>query len=135
MKFAMRHGHYHQKAKRNLLIPAQDVHVTRMEGKKFSSPSGMTPSQVPNGLQGLTRLEEMLIARVFPVISVYTKPGGQKAYKGHCINFSQVIQELANSLPRYPTELPVMVVSVIGKDNTYKDFTVRRSLRTQTYCL
>jgi len=44
----------------------------------------------------------MLIARVFPVISVYTKPGGQKAYKGHCSNFSQDIQELANSLPRYP---------------------------------
>jgi len=90
MKFAMRHGHYHQKAKRNLLISAQDVHVTRMEGKKFSSQSGMTPSQVPNELQGLTRLEEMLIARVFPVISVYTKPGGQKAYKGHCINFLKI---------------------------------------------
>ena len=68
----------------------------------------------------------MLIAHVFPVISVYTKPGGQKAYKGHCIDFSQDIQELANSLPRYPGELPVIVVSVKGKDNTYKDLTVRR---------
>ena len=94
--------------------------------KKFSSQNGMTPSQVPNELQGLTQLEEMLIARVFPVISVYTKPGGQKAYKGHCINFSQDIQELANSLPTYPSELPVIVVSVKGKDNTYKDLTVRR---------
>ena len=58
----------------------------------------MTPSQVPNELQGLTQLEEMLIPHVFPVISVYTKPGGQKAYKGHCINFFQDIQALANSL-------------------------------------
>ena len=57
----------------------------------------MVPSQVPNELQGLTQLEEMLIARVFPVISVYTKPGKQKAYKGHCINFSQDIQQLADS--------------------------------------
>ena len=94
--------------------------------KKFSSQNGMTPSQVPNELQGLTQLEEMLIAHVFPVLSVYTKPGGQKAYKGHCINVSQDIQELANSLPRYPSELPVVVVSVKGKDNTYKDLTVRR---------
>lgn len=81
---------------------------------------------MPNELQGLTQLEEMLIAHVFPAISTYTKPGGQKAYKGHCINFSQDIQELANSLPRYPCELPVTVVSVKGKDNTYKDLTVRR---------
>lgn len=77
----------------------------------------MTPSQVPNELQGLTQLEEMLTARVSPVISVYTKPSEQKAYKGHCINFSQDIQELANSLPRYPSELPVILVSVKGKDN------------------
>jgi len=94
--------------------------------KKFSVDNNMIPSQVPKELQGLTQLEEMLIARVFPVISVYTKPGGQKAYKGHCINFSQDIQELANSLPRYPNQLPVIVVSIKGKDNAYKDLTVRR---------
>lgn len=46
--------------------------------------------------------------------------------KGHCINFSQDIQELANSLPRNLSEMPVIVVSVKGKDNTYKDLTVRR---------
>jgi len=62
--------------------------------------------------QGLTQIEEMLIARAFPVISVYTKPGGQRAYKGHCINFSQDIQELADTLPRYPKELPIIVVTV-----------------------
>ena len=94
--------------------------------KKFSVQNNMVPSEVPVELQGLSQLEEMLIARVFPVISVYTKPGGQKAYKGHCINFSQDIQELADSLPRYPKELPVIIVSVIGKDNIYKDLTVRR---------
>ena len=38
--------------------------------KRFSSQNGMTPSQVPNELQGLTQLQEILIARVFPVISV-----------------------------------------------------------------
>ena len=41
----------------------------------------MIPSPVPKELYGLTQIEEMLIARVFPVISVYTKPGGQRAIK------------------------------------------------------
>ena len=94
--------------------------------KKFSVQNNMIPSQVPIELQGLTQLEEMLIARVFPVISVYTKPGGQKAYRGHCINFCQDIQQLADSLPRYPKDIPVIVVSVIGKDNISKDLIVRR---------
>ena len=60
------------------------------------------------------------------MISVYTKPGGQKIYKGHCINFSQDIQQLADSLPRYPSVLPVIVVSVKGKDDVFKDLRVRR---------
>lgn len=51
----------------------------------------MIPSQEPKELQGLTQLEEMLMAHAFPVISAYTKLGGQKAYKEHCINFSQDI--------------------------------------------
>ena len=44
----------------------------------------MIPSAVPLKLQNLTQFEEMLIARAFPIIHVYTKPkGGQRAYKGH----------------------------------------------------
>lgn len=51
--------------------------------KKFSTENSMIPSPVPKELQGLTQFEEMLIARAFPVIHVYTKPrGGQRAYKG-----------------------------------------------------
>ena len=59
--------------------------------KKLSGENNMIPSQEPKELQGLTQLEEMLMAHAFPVISVYTKLGGQKAYKDHCINFSQDI--------------------------------------------
>ena len=94
--------------------------------KKFSAQNSMVPAQVPKELQGLTQIEEMLIARAFPVISVYTKPGGQRAYKGHCINFPQDIQELADTLPRYPKELPIIVITVEGKDNATKDLIVRR---------
>lgn len=101
---------------------------TRDKGnvKKFSVQNNMIPSPVPKELYGLTQIEEMLIARVFPVISVYTKPGGQRAYKGHCINFPQNIQQLADTLPRYPKQLPIIIVTVNGKTNTSKDLTVRR---------
>ena len=44
--------------------------------KKFSAQNSMILAQVPKELQGLTQIEEMLIACAFPVISVYTKPGG-----------------------------------------------------------
>ena len=47
--------------------------------KKFSAQNSMFPSPVPHQLQNLGQLEEMLIARTFPVMHVYTKPrGGQK---------------------------------------------------------
>ena len=94
--------------------------------KKFSAQNSMVPAQVPKELQGLTQIEEMLIARAFPVISVYTKPGGQRAYKGHCINFPQDIQKLADTLPRYPKELHIIVITAEGKNNTSKDLIVRR---------
>jgi len=63
----------------------------------------MTPSPVPLQLQGLTQFEEMLIAREFPIMHVYTKPGsGQRAYKGHVITLPQDVQQLADILPRCP---------------------------------
>ena len=58
----------------------------------------MIPSPVPHELQGLTQIEEMLIARALPIMRVYIKPGGQRGYSGHCINLPQNVKELATSL-------------------------------------
>ena len=86
----------------------------------------MIPSPVPKQLQELTQFEEMLIARAFPVMHVYTKPrGGQKAYKGHVITLPQDVQQLADVLPRCPKDLPAIVFTVSGKHNNSKDFIVR----------
>ncbi|PKY56794.1 hypothetical protein RhiirA4_549391 [Rhizophagus irregularis] len=41
------------------------------------------------GAGNLTDVEEILIGQVFPVISVYTLPGGQYAYRANIINFPQ----------------------------------------------
>ncbi|XP_066921730.1 uncharacterized protein [Clytia hemisphaerica] len=95
--------------------------------KKFSIENDMIPSKVPLELQGLTQVEEMLIARAFPIIQVYTKPnGGQKAYKGHVLTLPHDVQHIANVLPRYPSDIPVIVFKIDGKDNRSRDLRVRR---------
>lgn len=87
----------------------------------------MIPSPIPRELQGLTQFEEMLIARAFPVMHVYTKPrGGQRAYKGHVITLPQDVQQLADILARCPKDLPVIIFTINGKDNSSSDFVVRR---------
>ena len=87
----------------------------------------MIPSKVPNELQCLTQIEEMLIARVLPIMRVYVKPGGQRGYSGHCINLPQYVSEIADLLPRCPKQLPLIVVTMKGKENTFKDVIVRRA--------
>ncbi len=94
--------------------------------KKFCCENSMIPSSIPNELQNLTQIEEMLIARALPIMRVYIKPGGQRGYSGHCINLPQNVTELATSLPRYPKDLAVIIVKVKGRDNTFKDVTVRK---------
>ncbi len=86
----------------------------------------MIPDSVPLELQDLTQIEEMLIARALPIMRVYIKPGGQRGYSGHCINLPQHVEELASVLPRYPSDLSVIVIKMKGKDNTFKDVNVRR---------
>ena len=44
--------------------------------KKFSSENNMDPGVVPDELKGLTEIEEMLIAQVFTVMTVYRLRGG-----------------------------------------------------------
>ena len=53
--------------------------------KKFSKANNIHPGSVPECLQNLTQVEEMLIARVSPIMYVYRKHGGQRGYKGHVL--------------------------------------------------
>ena len=45
--------------------------------KKFSASNNMDPGYVPEELRDLTDIEEMLIAQIFPIVSVYCLRGGQ----------------------------------------------------------
>ena len=97
--------------------------------KKFSAGNQMIPSCtcIPNELQDLTQIEEMLIARALPIMNVYVKPGGQRGFSGHCINLPQQVSELAQSLPRYSKHVSLLLVTMNGKDKVFKDVIVRRS--------
>ena len=57
--------------------------------KKYSVVNDMHPGSVPPCLQQLSQVEEMLIARACPIMSVYHKHGGQRGYKGHVLNMPQ----------------------------------------------
>ncbi len=60
------------------------------EIKRFSADNNMDPGEVPEELQGLTEIEEMLIARIFPIVSVYCLRGGQYAYRGNVLSLKKI---------------------------------------------
>ena len=60
---------------------------------KFSVNNNMDPEEVPEKLQEFMKIEEMLILKVFIVISVYKLCDGQNGYRENIINFLQDIQE------------------------------------------
>ena len=70
----------------------------------------MDPGALPLELQGLTDIEEMLIARACPIMCVYRKHGGQRGYRGHVLNLPQDIQGFLNRLPRNIAQLPYLTL-------------------------
>ena len=80
--------------------------------QKFSAQNFIIPSSVPAELQNLTQIEEMLLARALPIMKVFTNVGGQRGSSGHCINLPQKVEELAQSLPRCPKDIPMIIVTM-----------------------
>ena len=65
-------------------------------------------------------------------MSLYRLPHGQYAYSGHVIKLPQNVASFANSLPRLPSELDIIVVRKEGAANTHYDFRVRRGVVIHT---
>ena len=88
----------------------------------------MDLGKVPYELRDLLEIEKMLIAQVFPMISVYKLRGSQHGYRGNVINFPQNVQEFVSKLPRHPSSLDVLVIRRQSADNSeaFRDFKVRR---------
>lgn len=102
--------------------------IDKKEPKLFSFENNMIPSVVPEELSILSQCEEILIARAFPVIQVYTKAGGSYGYKGHVINLPNNVQHIADILPHNPKDLPIIAFTVKGKNDFEKEFKVRRQV-------
>ena len=67
----------------------------------------------------------MLISAVMPIMSVYRLPHG---YSGHVVNLPQDVASFAQSLPRLPSDLDVIIVRKEGANHSHRDFRVRRGV-------
>ena len=70
----------------------------------------------------------MLISAVMPIMSLYRLPLGQYRYTGLVVNLPQDVTSFAQSLPRLPSDLDIIVVRREGANQTHRDFRVRRSV-------
>jgi hypothetical protein len=68
----------------------------------------------------------MLIARVYPLMTVYTVKGGQRKGSKHVINFPQNVSRLATELPQLPADMPLIVRRSNIHETRHYDFRVRQ---------
>ena len=69
----------------------------------------------------------MLVSVIMPNMSIYRLLLGQYGYTGHVINLPQDVISFADSLPRLPSELDILVVRK-EQDQSQHDFRVRHSV-------
>ena len=67
------------------------------------------PAHVKKAFEELTMIEEMLIAPLLAIMSIFRLPGGQLVNRGFVANFSQDIQPVIDLLPRLPKDLPLLI--------------------------
>ena len=67
-----------------------------------------------------------MIARIYPVMTVYTVKGGQRKGSKHVINFPQNVLRLAAVLPQLPVDIPLIVRRSDIHEARHYDFRVRQ---------
>ncbi|CAC5413966.1 unnamed protein product [Mytilus coruscus] len=88
--------------------------------------NNMNPGEVPLELANLSVVEEQLISRISPCINIHMLKHGGIAANGHCVAFPQEVNEPGKILPKLPSEVNIIRVRKIGKNDTSKEFNVRR---------
>ena len=81
----------------------------------------MNRGKQPPILSVLTQVEEMLIARVNPILQVTHAHGGQYKYSGHTISFPQDIISIVKTLPRQIQDLDILIVRRKGTPSKHYD--------------
>ncbi|KAF5176525.1 hypothetical protein FRX31_033888 [Thalictrum thalictroides] len=110
-------------------LEKQRAKIPRM----FSAANCMDPGIVPIELSRLSNLEQILVARIHPVMSVYRVKGQQHKYSGNVINFEQDVNLIATILPiKLADSSTILIVQRNGK-HASKEFRVRREFSTPGY--
>ena len=86
----------------------------------------MDPSPQPLQLSNLTKIEEMLIACLNPILQVTHVIGCQIKYKMHTISSPQEVREIAKILPHRIKDLPIIIVRKKDQHGTSYNFTVNK---------
>ncbi|KAK3924474.1 ATP-dependent DNA helicase, partial [Frankliniella fusca] len=87
----------------------------------------LTIGNIPEELQGLSYVEELLISKIHPMISVYRLRGGQYAYNGNVINFRQDVATFCNQLPHAVCVLNGLLSVCCNTPCFQEDFLIRRN--------
>ena len=79
----------------------QQVPIVNIDCRKLAKENDIDPYQdgFPYHLPKLSRIEEMLIACVYPVMKTYCLKGGTTGYKGDVLNIEQDTGGLVSTLP------------------------------------
>jgi hypothetical protein len=102
------------------------ISKTKSGVNTFSNQNFMIPQPQPEILKNLSVVEQMLISRYIPSVSVfYLQGGGQLAYRGNIVTFMQEVADVVYSLPR--STLPVVVVEK-QFGNKHRYLRVRRNV-------
>jgi hypothetical protein len=68
----------------------------------YSIENDLNPGMMPEGLEPMTQIEEMLIAQVHCYVEVRQIRGVQYKYKGHVVSFLTNTAKVYNRLPLLP---------------------------------
>ncbi|XP_012143156.1 uncharacterized protein LOC105662771 [Megachile rotundata] len=91
--------------------------------------NNMDPGSVPFELACLTNVEELLIARIHPVICYFKIRGGQTGYKDNVINFRQDITGLCDTL--LPTDNELRTIFIGTNHRYYHDININERRLSQ----
>lgn len=80
------------------------------EPRLFSADNNTDPGEMPAGLRALTEVEELLIARVHPIVTVRQHRGGQYHYREHVCSFILNVAKIYRKLPLLPRDINQLVL-------------------------
>ncbi|KAF6161254.1 hypothetical protein GIB67_009141 [Kingdonia uniflora] len=96
-----------------------------------TSANFMDPGSVPIELSRLTNLEQILIAPIHPMMSLYRFKGQQYKYSENVTNFEQDVNAIATSLPFKPSDVSTILIVNRSGAHATKEFRVRREFVRQ----